>query len=86
VQTLNLCFSVGKAVQVGTWALYGNVAVALWLTAAVLTVPSVIALFAGMRVRERIDALSYRKWLRTALSVMALLLIGQYLYLQWFSS
>ena len=86
VQTLNLCFSVGKAVQVGTWALYGNVAVALWLTAAVLAIPSVIALFAGMRVRERIDALSYRKWLRTALSVMALLLIGQYLYLEWFSS
>jgi hypothetical protein len=29
VQTLNLCFTVGKSVQVGTWALHGNAAAAL---------------------------------------------------------
>jgi len=83
VQTLNLCFSVGKAVQVGTWALYGNVDAALWLAAAALTVPSMVALFRGMRVRERIDAPTYRTWLRRALWVMAALLIGQYFYLVW---
>jgi len=80
VQTLNLCFSVGKAVQVGTWALYGNVAAAFWLAAAALAVPSVITLFAGMRLRERIDAPTYRKWLRGALWVMAALLFAQYVY------
>jgi len=83
VQTLNLCFSVGKAVQVGTWALYGNVAGALWLTAAVLTLPSMVALFRGMRVREGIDAPTYRMWLRRALWVMAALLVGQYAYLEF---
>jgi len=81
VQTLNLCFSVGKAVQVGTWALYGNVAAALWLAAAVLAVPSVVALFSGMRLRERIDAPTYRRWLRGALWIMAALLFAQYAYL-----
>lgn len=83
VQTLNLCFSVGKAVQVGTWALYGNVAAVLWLTAAVLTLPSMVALFRGMRVRERIDAPTYRMWLRRALWLMSMLLIGQYAYLEF---
>jgi len=86
VQTLNLCFSVGKAVQVGTWAFYGNVSLALWLTAAALTLPSVIALSSGMRVRERIDAPTYRRWLRRALWVMAALLVWQYAYLEFFSS
>lgn len=83
VQTLNFCFSVGKAVQVGTWAVYGNVAAAFWAAAAALTVPAVVALFAGMRLRERIDAPTYRRWLRGALSLMALLLLGQYAYLQF---
>ena len=32
---------------------------------------------AGMRLRSRIDAATYRKWLRKALWVIALLLIGQ---------
>jgi len=82
VQTLNLCFSVGKAVQVGTWAVYGDVALAFWLATAALTVPAVVTLFAGMRLRERIDAPTYRKWLRGALSLMAMLLFGQYAYLQ----
>jgi uncharacterized membrane protein YfcA len=82
VQTLNFCFSVGKSVQVATWAVHGNVAITLWVAAAAFTVPSVAALYAGMRVRDRIDAPTYRKWLRGALWVMALLLGGQYLYLE----
>jgi len=31
-----------------------------------------------MRVRSRIDAQTYRRWLRKALGVLALLLIGQF--------
>ena len=81
VQTLNLCFSVGKAVQVGTWAFYGNVAMAIWLAAALFAVPAVVTLFAGMRLRERIDAPTYRRWLRGALWIMAALLFAQYAYL-----
>lgn len=50
VQTLNLCFSLGKGTQVA----------------------------GGMRVRERINAQTYRRWLRRALAVMAVLLLLQF--------
>jgi uncharacterized membrane protein YfcA len=56
VQTLNLCFSVGKGTQVATLA----------------------GLAGGMRVRSRIDADTYRRWLRKALGVMAVLLVVQF--------
>jgi hypothetical protein len=78
VQTLNLCFSVGKGSQVATLAASGALGQAAWLTVAGLAVPSVAALAAGMRVRDRIDAQTYRAWLRKALWVMALVLIGQF--------
>jgi uncharacterized membrane protein YfcA len=78
VQTLNLCFALGKGSQVATWAVSGEMSRAAWIAIGLLTVPSVAALFAGMRVRQRIDAATYRRWLRGALWVMALLLIGQF--------
>jgi uncharacterized protein len=78
VQTLNLCFSMGKGAQTATWAMSGQISPATWLLIGGLSVPSVAALFAGMRVRHRIDAATYRRWLRGALWVMAGLLIGQF--------
>jgi uncharacterized protein len=78
VQTLNLCFSMGKGAQTATWAMSGQISAATWLLIGGLSVPSVAALFAGMRVRHRIDAATYRRWLRGALWVMAGLLIGQF--------
>lgn len=78
VQTLNLCFSVGKGSQVLTLAASGALSQATWLMVAGLTVPSVAALAAGMRIRDRIDAQTYRAWLRKALWIMAILLIGQF--------
>jgi hypothetical protein len=45
---------------------------------AALSVPSVVALFVGMRMRDRIDAATYRGLLRKALGIMAVLLIGQF--------
>jgi uncharacterized membrane protein YfcA len=79
VQALNLCFTAGKGTQVVTWASAGAMSPALWLAVAAFTVPSVAALFVGMRVRSRIDAATYRRWLRAALWVMAFLLIGQFI-------
>jgi hypothetical protein len=78
VQTLNLCFSVGKGSQVATLAASGALSLATWVTVAGLTVPAVAALAAGMRVRSRIDAQTYRAWLRKALWVMAIVLIAQF--------
>src|SRR5262245_972109 len=79
VQALNLCFLVGKSTQVATWALAGAMTPALWMFIAVLIIPSVAALFVGMRVRSRIDAATYRRWLRAALWAMAALLLAQFI-------
>ena len=79
VQALNLCFAAGKGTQVLTWAASGAMTPALWMTVAAFTIPSVAALYAGMRVRSRIDAPTYRRWLRIALWVMAVLLVGQFI-------
>jgi uncharacterized membrane protein YfcA len=79
VQALNLCFLAGKGAQVATWALAGAMSAELWLVVAVLTAPSVAALLVGMRVRSRIDAPTYRRWLRGALWLMAILLVAQFI-------
>jgi uncharacterized membrane protein YfcA len=78
VQTLNMCFTVGKGSQVATLAAAGALSAATWAAVAGLAVPSVAALVAGMRVRERIDAQTYRAWLRKALWVMVVLLLLQF--------
>jgi uncharacterized membrane protein YfcA len=78
VQTLNLCFSIGKGSQVATLAGAGALGAAAWAAVAGLSVPAVAALAAGMRVRDRIDAATYRAWLRKALWVMAVVLIAQF--------
>jgi uncharacterized membrane protein YfcA len=79
VQTLNLCFTVGKGTQVITWVAAGAMSPAAWAAVACLVIPSVVALFVGMRLRDRIDAATYRAWLRKALWVMTALLVGQFL-------
>lgn len=79
VQTLNLCFTFGKGSQVLTWASAGALSPRLWAAVAALALPSVAALFLGMRLRDRIDAATYRRWLRRALAAMAVLLLGQFL-------
>ena len=78
VQTLNMCFTVGKGSQVLTLTAAGALTPATWAAVAGLTLPSVAALFAGMRVRDRIDAQTYRDWLRKALWVMVVLLVMQF--------
>ena len=78
VQTLNMCFTVGKGSQVLTLAAAGALSSATWAAVAGLTLPSVAALVAGMRVRDRIDAQTYRAWLRKALWVMVVLLLLQF--------
>jgi uncharacterized membrane protein YfcA len=78
VQALNLCFSLGKGAQTATWAMSGQISPRGWVIIGALAVPAVAALFVGMRVRSRIDAATYRRWLRGALWVMAALLLAQF--------
>jgi uncharacterized membrane protein YfcA len=78
VQALNLCFLFGKGSQVVTWSASGAMTAGTWLAVAGLTVPAVAALFSGIRVRERIDAATYRAWLRNALWAMTAILVAQF--------
>ncbi len=78
VQFFNLCFLSGKLAQAGTFLAVGQVGwEALWYTAP-LAVVALIALRFGMGIRERVDQAVYRDWVRKALGVMALLLVGQF--------
>ncbi len=78
VQALNLCFLAGKSTQGLTLALAGGVPVAVWLSTLPFAAAGAGGLLAGIRVRTRIDAETYRAWLKRALSVIAALLIAQF--------
>lgn len=78
VQALNLCFTFGKGTQVTTLIAAGAFGQPAWVAMGLLAVPSVAALWYGMSVRERIDAATYRRWLRGALWVMVALLLMQF--------
>jgi uncharacterized membrane protein YfcA len=78
VQTLNFCFAFSKGAQVATWAASSGLAPSLWAAIAFLTVPSLATFYWGARIRERLDAATYRRWLRASLWVVALLLLFQF--------
>lgn len=83
VQALNICFFMGKTTQFATLASAGGVSVTQWLITLPLAVVATITVFHGVRVRNRIDAATYRQWLRRALFVMAVILVGQYAHAKW---
>jgi len=84
VQTVNFSFIFSNGARVATWAASGVMSPGTWVFAAALALPAVAALFAGMRVRERIDAATYRRWLRGALWLMSALLMVQFLLSDYF--
>lgn len=78
VQVFNLCFLVGKSVQVAAFAQVGMLTGPLVL--AVLPLAGVAAggLLLGMRLRDRVDAATYQRWLRKGLVGMAVVLAVQF--------
>lgn len=80
VQGLNICFLVGKSTQFATLSAFGGVSAVQWLATLPLAAVATVAVLYGIRVRSRLDADSYRLWLRRALFVMALILLAQYAY------
>jgi len=80
VQALNICFFVGKSTQFATLATVGGVPVVQWLATLPLVLVATVTVLYGMKVRTRLDAATYRRWLKHALFVMALLLLVQYAY------
>lgn len=79
VQLFNLCFLSGKVAQVGTFGVAGVINGPLLLESLPLIITATVALWLGMRVRQRIEAATYRRWLRRALACVVVLLCGQFL-------
>jgi len=80
VQALNICFLVGKSTQFTVLAAYGGVTPAQWLATVPLAVIGVAGSYTGVRLRDRVDAATYRIWVKRALLVIALVLIAQYVW------
>lgn len=78
VQVLNLCFTVGKPTQMVILTAEGGVTWIQWAMTLPFVVIATFAAVAGIRMRDRIDAASYRRWLLRLLFVIALVLILQY--------
>ena len=80
VPALQICFLVGKSTQFAVLTLHGGVTAAQWLPTLPLSVVAVAAGVAGARVRDRIDAVTFRKWVKRVLLLIALALLAQYVY------
>jgi len=78
VQVFNLCFLVGKSVQVAAFTRVGALTGPLVLTALPLAAVSAGALLLGMRLRDRVDGATYRRSLRVVLLGMAVVLTVQF--------
>jgi uncharacterized membrane protein YfcA len=81
VKALNLCFLTGKTTQITTLALSTDIALGVWLSTLPLCAIGIATSLAGTRIRNRVDAATYRRWLKQALLAMAALLVGQFVLL-----
>jgi uncharacterized membrane protein YfcA len=81
VQAMNICFLTGKTTQFATLASAGGVSAFQWAMTLPLAVVAASGTAYGVRVRNRIDAATYRRWLRGALLAIAVILVAQYAWL-----
>jgi uncharacterized membrane protein YfcA len=80
VQGLNICFLLGKSTQFTVLATRGGVSMSEWLATLPFVAIGVAGSLFGVRIRSRIDAATYRVWVKRALLVIALGLLAQYAY------
>lgn len=80
VPALNICFLAGKTTQFVTLAFAGGVTTTQWLITLPFCGAAAASVLLGLRIRNRIDAATYQRWIKRALFAMAAILCGQYLY------
>ena len=80
VQGLNICFLLGKTTQFTVLATRGGIATGEWLATLPFVAIGVAGSLIGVRIRDRIDAATFRVWVKRALLVIALGLLAQYGY------
>ncbi len=78
VQTLNLCFFTGKLVQTAPLASGGGLTLRHLAATLPLAAVAVVVMLLGMKIRERVDAATYRRWMKNVLWVIVILLVVQF--------
>ncbi len=78
VQVFNLCFLTGKLAQAFTFGAAGMFTLHIVLITLPAALLALAGLWAGARLRGRVDTATYRRWLRRTLFVIAILLAVQY--------
>ena len=78
VQAINLCFLLGKSTQALTFAALGLLGLELLWLSLPLAITALIGLRAGMWIRERVNADTYRGWLRGLLWLLCILLVVEF--------
>lgn len=81
VKALNLCFATAKSTQLATLVSAGGVPLSVWASTIPLCAIGAGTLLAGARIRDRIPAPTFRRWLKQALFAMSVLLIVQFVLL-----
>ena len=77
IQVFNLCFLSGKLVQGVVFFHAGFFTFRILLISLPLTLLALVLMLKGMGLRDRIQAKTYRLWLRRLLGVMAVILLIQ---------
>lgn len=80
VQALNICFLAGKMTQFTVLATRGGIGMGEWLATLPFVAIGVTGSLVGVRIRHRIDAVTFRIWVKRALLAIALVLLAQYAY------
>lgn len=78
VKALNLCFLTGKTTQFTTLASTAGIPLWTWVSTLPLCIIGAGTSLAGARLRNRVPAATYRRWLKLALFAMAALLVLQF--------
>jgi uncharacterized protein len=80
IQGMNLSFAPGKTIQFVTLATLGGVPLVQWLVTLPLVAITVCTQLVGVRVRDRVPAATYRRWLRWCVIIMAVVIAAQVLW------
>lgn len=78
IQSINFSFFLSKSTQTATFAVLGQLSIALLLFSIPLGIMALAGLRAGMWIRDRYSADAYRSWLRALLWVLVVLLVVQF--------
>jgi uncharacterized membrane protein YfcA len=78
---MNGCFFASKFLQILIFGSYGSFSVSFLLLMIPIVIFSLLGLFLGSKIRDRVDENLYKKLLRFSLWILAFYLIFQYLYM-----